>query len=207
MQDGEAVRVQLGAAGDYDHFYGSDPNLRGLDTIKPGSAPAHLVLTLDCRDPALESMNLGIRTTFRFVYPYRYDDNLFTYTQVNDQIEFLDPRPAQVTPDWPYSGYPTSFTRVPATLLHARFPAEISDCYPPADPEHPQISIYLGDKQKTTQDHQVNCPQCQHDARLIGRIPDQASGAMEKTWGNAWVFSLFWYCSPCGITVVFNESD
>ncbi len=207
VDDKRAILVQLGTAGKYDHFYGNDPKLGGLDTIKAGSAHAHLVLTLDCRDPILEHLHLGNHSKFRFVYPYRYDDHEFAYKQANDGIEFLDPRPTDMARNWPYSEYPIQFARVPASMVLLEFPSEISDSDPPTDPGHPQISIYLGDKQETTHSYHVSCPHCRHDARLIGRVPDQASGAMERTWGNAWVYALFWYCDCCEITIAFNESD
>ena len=207
MKDQKAIMVRLGAAGDYDHFYGDDPALRGLDTIRPGAAAAHLVLTLDCRDPILGRLNLGNHAKFRFAYPYRYDDNFYAYKQVEDQIEFIDPRPADAAPDWPYPGCPDKFTPVPATLSLTRFPTDIVDSYPPTDPTHPQVAIYLGDHQRTTQDHHVVCPQCECDTRLLGRVPNQAYGAVEKIWDNDWVFSLFWYCDRCAVTITFNECD
>src|SRR5882724_3495123 len=109
------IRVRLGTAGAYKHFYGHDPALKGLD---PDGPPAHLVLTLDTRDPLLARLDLGPIMQFRLVHAYRYSQGeTRTYRQVDGVIEFLEPGLVEDDiVDWPYDDYPDRFENVPATL-------------------------------------------------------------------------------------------
>jgi hypothetical protein len=213
------VRVRLGTAGVYKHFYGHDQTLKGLEG---NVAPAHLVLTLDTRDPLLARLDLGLIPRFRLVHPYRYDHSeMFAYRQADGVIEFLEPGLVYEASDWPYDEYPARFENVPATLEIEEPPpgnlktdygsdgngkgCNLHSPYTYWYPEGAGNAVFLGPMQKTIQGPQFDCPVCVKQTRLIARVPDQADGAKEATWRNCGVYTLFWYCDPCQIVVTHNE--
>jgi len=197
---------------------GHDPKLKGLEADGP---PAHLVLTLDTRDPLLARLDLGPITQFRLVHAYRYSQGQTqAYRQVDGVMEFLEPGLVEDdSVEWPYDEYPTHFENVPATLEieepprgelepDYRLDGEGGNLYSPYAYWYPEGSgnaIFLGPAQKTIQDHVIDCPVCFKRTRLIARVPDQADGANEETWSNSGVYALFWYCGPCQVVVTHNE--
>jgi hypothetical protein len=215
------LRVGIGAKGPYDHFFGHDPNVPGL-TPAGGPEPAHLVLTLDTRDPLLARFGLAIGPRFRLVHPYVYDSEgeTFAYRQIDGRIDFL-PFASQMEEDWPYDDYPARFTQIPSTLeVEEPPPGDFSpdygtdgnglggNLYSPYAYWYPHgtgNTIFLGKLQQTIQDSDCACPSCAQPAPLLARVPDQADGATEKTWDNTGVFTLFWYCAPCGLVISRNE--
>jgi dipeptidyl aminopeptidase/acylaminoacyl peptidase len=215
------LRVTLGAKGQFDHYFGHDPELSGL--IPKGRArPAHLVLTLDTSDPLLSRFELGQGSRLRLVHPYVYDSSgeSFAYRQSDNRIEFLR-FASKFSKHWPYDDYPTQFTRIPATL-------EVEA--PPAGELKPDFgtdgngkggnltspytfwyaagrgeAIFLGPLQKTIQDPGCECPVCSKDVPLLARVPDAVQGAKEQTWGDSGVYTLFWYCANCALVISRNE--
>jgi predicted transcriptional regulator len=119
------LRVNLGKRGPYDHFFGHDRLLNGIEPIK--GVPAHLILTLDTRDPLLARLQLEPIEQFRLVHPFFYVPGKYAYRQTGGMIQFLKLRyganagsgewtVAHGWPHWPYENYPTSFETILAAL-------------------------------------------------------------------------------------------
>ena len=112
------LRVNLGERSPYNHFFGHDRLLKGIEPIEGVSA--HLILTLDMRDPLLARLQLEPIEYFRLVHPFFYEPARFAYQQADGGIQFLTPFPAWKVahgwPHWPDDNYPTSFETIPAAL-------------------------------------------------------------------------------------------
>jgi hypothetical protein len=169
--------------------------------------PAHLLLTLDARDPLLASLKLGPTRYFRLVHPFHYSQGeAFAYRQSKGSIEFIQPSRFGAYIDWPegsidwpdYCGpYPAHFTTISATLEnhHLLFDEKLEN------------QIVLGADQEELRQQTCNCicPVCSEPTRLIARIPDQIEAAPETLWGGNCIDTLFWYCDRCQIVVTHNE--
>jgi hypothetical protein len=204
------LRVCLGKRASYNHFFGHDATLKGL--LPPGkNLPAHVLLTLDTRDPLLARLRLGSIPHFRLVHPFHYSQGEeFAYQQSEGSIKFLQHCRRGKVIDWPkgsidwpaYKGqYPTHFTTIPATL-------EVEE--PPyAGDDGLQDTIFLGANQEElrSQDGNPDCPQCKEVTQLIARIPDRIEGVAKTLWGDNYVDTLFFYCGGCQVVITHNECD
>lgn len=194
--------MRLGTQACYKHIFGHDASLKGL--FPPGGElPAHLLLTLDTRDPLLAHLKFSSTRYFRLVHPFHYSQGeTFAYRQSEGSIEFIHPNRIdwpEGNIDWPayYGPYPAYFTPLPATL-------EIAE--PPYDDDFEQ-AILLGPAQESLRQQagKLICPICSKPTRIIARMPDEVGGAADTLWGGNYVDTLFWYCDTCQIVLTHNE--
>ena len=90
-----AIEVSDDAADDDISFFGHDPALGGL--VPPGGAlPAHLILTLDQRDPRIDLPDAGVGPVLRLVFPFYYEGEKFIYRHCDDFRSNLSNSPASV---------------------------------------------------------------------------------------------------------------
>ncbi|MEJ2117731.1 MAG: hypothetical protein P8Y36_07455 [Alphaproteobacteria bacterium] len=205
-EEQKLLRVHLGTQASYEHFFGHDASLEGL--FPPGGElSAHLLLTLDTRDPLLAHLKLNSIRHFRLAHPFHYSQGeTFAYRQSEGSIEFIKPSWFGKYVDWPegsidwpayYGAYPTHFKTVPATLEIAQ----------PTYDDDFDLTIILGSAQESLrqQSGEPICPVCSKLTRLIARMPDEIEGVAATLWGGNYVDTLFWYCDTCQIVLTHNE--
>ncbi len=73
-----------------ESFFGHDFRLKGL-APRDGAKAAHLVLTLDDRDPDVAALGVNVGPLIRLVHPFYYSQgDSFYYRHVNEnQLEFF----------------------------------------------------------------------------------------------------------------------
>ena len=187
-------------------FFGHDPSLGTL--VPPGGTlPAHLVLTLDRRDPRFTFLNVGGGSLVRLIHPFYYNQGeRFVYRQLDEStIQFIG-FSGEVWDDWPAADFPPTLPSrsiridqiqgAPARRLNKH--GLIAD----------YSTIFVGPGTPTVQKYdELKCEACGvGDLRLIASIPNRPIPEL-NIWDNDFVFVLFWSCSACQAIVTHNECD
>jgi hypothetical protein len=183
------------------HRFGHDPALKGL--VPPGqSQPAHLILTLDVRDPRLAPLALDVGPFLRLVHPFYFSQgDPFAYRHIHpDEIAFVSTNTGRdpfrcLAPDWPSEGFPREL------------PAHDIDIQT-WDPELDSDPIYIGDDVPTWQSYdETACVACAAGGvRLIASVPNDPLPELD-IWNSMGVSVVFWYCLSCKAIVTHNECD
>lgn len=121
-------RVVFGRSGNWAHSFGHDPILKGL--IAAGQTrPAHLVLTLDTRDPRLAVFGLDVGPRLRLVHPFFFSQgDRFAYHHAGqDEIAFPDRSAIRRNRVWHYRWQlagdgPADYSRLAPVMNESRDP-------------------------------------------------------------------------------------
>lgn len=191
--------------GPYSHAFGHDPTVGGL-TPHGRELPAHLVVSLDMRDPRLNTIGINVGPTLRLVHPYHYSQGeTFTYRHVEDGIAF-DPFPARSQADsgWPTENYPAQFPSRPGDLfVGTPDPEDWSFDKIFVWPTEPSIQPTFQDEKGKT------CEACRLAPLVYLAVVQSSPLPGLELWGEygAGVETNFWYCPRCNAINTSNGSD
>jgi hypothetical protein len=194
-------RAVIGKRGPYGHTFGHDPKMQGL--IPPGGElPAHLLLSLDMRDPRLSFLKMSVGPTLRLVHPFYYSQGqTFAYHMGKAGIIFT---PASFDgtvceDDWPTENYPAQFPSMPVDLDAVSI-----------DPDDWNTDkIFISHDQPTLQDETYyHCGSCGGPINLFAVVPSTPLPNLEL-WGvyGRGVTANFLFCSACMAINTHNSTD
>ena len=193
-------RAVIGKMGPCGHTFGHDPKMQGL--IPPGGQlPAHLLLSLDMRDPRLSFLKMSVGPTLRLVHPFYYSQGkTFAYHIGTAGIIFT---PAgfdgTVSEDWPTENYPAQFPRMPVDLDAVSIDSD----------DWNTDKIFISHDQPTLQDETgYHCESCGGPINLFAVVPSTPLPNLEL-WGvyGKGVTVNFLYCSTCMAINTHNSTD
>lgn len=195
-----AYRAQIGRIGPYVHTFGHDPELHGL--IPPGGQlPAHLLLSLDMRDPRLLFLNISVGPILRLVHPFYYSQGQTFAYHVTDGGIVFSPKgfDEEVWPNWPTRNFPQHFPNLPVDLDAVSI-----------DPNDWNTDkIFISPDQPTLQDEAgQHCQSCGAPIKLFAVVPSTPLPDLEL-WGEVGkgVTVNFLHCSACRAINTHNSSD
>lgn len=180
--------------------FGHDPKFQAL-TPPGGELPAHLLLSLDMRDPRLSFLKMNVGPMLRLVHPFHYSQGeTFAYHIGADGVVFTPADFDKIgSANWPTKNYPEQFPGSPVELEAVAI-----------DPARFNIDrIFISHTQPTPQDDTVGCCQaCKAPTHLFAVVPSTPLPDLDL-WGclGRGVMAIFLYCSSCTAINTHNSTD